>query len=532
MKLINKTYSAILAGLVSGIALTLLWGQLPYSDGLQYQTEGEVQNNEPALKADHNNATHVQNPFSTPEENSVDYKVNAEPDNLIRTNTGSLEIQNHHQLLNALQWLQQAEYFEIADLAATLFNQQQSLPDRETNRHQNSSYKQSWLQAVLTRWLEVDANTAMNFLLSNNHNYPETEQQYLTHQLVNQLLRNYAEQEPQLLSIALASIDPQEVISNQLLLDLQMKIDPDKVLAQLDSLPDNQTKMMAYANYALEMARDDPQAAIDWLLQQGNGNDRIFRSISPGIYYQWAESDPRGLIAQYNPDSADPMQLDILSAAYISLASDAPLEAMALIDQLPDDQSQMARMSVFSDWAYTDSKAAGDWMQQAVQNGEIDIETIPPFMLGNLPPQIALSIAELMPGEQRSSIVLALAQRYVGSEPQQFEEFLAQLPDQQSRDTARLVQLPQLAETSPLEALNQLGTSPVEIQSWVTPQVVATIEYQSPQILDDWLSHSSITEELRLQINSMRRGMAEQGFYPDNYWQQQISVPVDFSGER
>ena len=201
MKLINKTYSAILAGLVSGIALTLLWGQLPYSDGLQYQTEGEVQNNEPALKADHNNATHVQNPFSTPEENSVDYKVNAEPDNLIRTNTGSLEIQNHHQLLNALQWLQQAEYFEIADLAATLFNQQQSLPDRETNRHQNSSYKQSWLQAVLTRWLEVDANTAMNFLLSNNHNYPETEQQYLTHQLVNQLLRNYAEQELSLIHI-------------------------------------------------------------------------------------------------------------------------------------------------------------------------------------------------------------------------------------------------------------------------------------------------------------------------------------------
>jgi len=237
--------------------------------------------------------------------------------------------------------------------------------------------------------------------------------------------------------------------------------------------------------------------------------------LMPEIYFMWANQEPQAVVDYVLSGNAGTISPDVLHSAFSSLSQQNPGEAMRLIDQFPAEQAMPFRMSVLSNWTYTDKDAASAWLVQVIDSGDMDVSLIEPYILAELPLNTSLPIAQQMSDDKSEMAIFAIGQRFLSQGAEEFQRFVDALPDQRSRDVIAIFQLGELAKTEPMNALNQLMSLPSNLQSMMISTVVMQSEHNHPGVVKQWMATNAIDDSLKLQIDSMlQHAPVDPRFFP------------------
>jgi len=475
------------------------------------QTETDVKNNPFALSEN----TSTRTPASSSQPN-----IQQNPENLEQSDSSQqfpVGQTNKDDLVTSLQWLDTASTdslkTEIDTIVQQLITTENSA--RGYNEGHNDVYLNTWLFALIEKWLETDTSGAINFILETKTRFDGRPENYMVQGMVQQQLDSLARTNPELLNDAFSRIDSDVLANDHFLISLQTKIDPEGALALFENADDPDVSLNVIFEYTRQMATVDPLGAIEWVNARSDLPPEMKSVLMPEIYFMWADQEPQAVVDYVLSGNAGTISPDVLHSAFSSLSQQNPGEAMRLIDQFPAEQAMPFRMSVLSNWTYTDKDAASAWLVQVIDSGDMDVSLIEPYILAELPLNTSLPIAQQMSDDKSEMAIFAIGQRFLSQGAEEFQRFVDALPDQRSRDVIAIFQLGELAKTEPMNALNQLMSLPSNLQSMMISTVVMQSEHNHPGVVKQWMATNAIDDSLKLQIDSMlQHAPVDPRFFP------------------
>ena len=539
-------------GLIAGIALTFIYqhrlsGTAEYTgtpnEALVTPGESDVSTGSnpfsPATESFPDGVTNSKSVDETASSGSVSDNANDNKAAKDRSNPGTSEIDSYQELSVQLQWLESATIEEIELTVERILSENLSTPEsyQHYSAGSNQVYKHTFVYALLSRWLEADANSAITFILQPVNYSNQNQASLLIKGMAYELIGSLSDTQPELLASTLDELDPEQIAEDPFLLDLQMQIDPEGTLARAENSDDPDLVISVLYSYAHELAMKNPQEAIEWVNSRSAMPPGVRENLLPSLYYQWAESDPVELLQFIESGNTVDISSEVLVGAYIALGRENPEDALARINELPARYAETARMSVVSDWSYQNPQAASAWLQQALAINSIDAAEIPPFMLADMPVEVSQDILDHLPTAQREQAIFAMGQRLQDQGPGAYQQFIDALPDPASREVAALSQLPKLAESDPRLALDQLAAITPQMQDMLFVDVVMRSEYTEPGVVAEWMANNDLPDDLARQIENLlsQTNMNDFGGIPPyvDYYQMQrmIESPASISRE-
>jgi len=507
-----QKYLFALGGLIIGLLIFPVYQHLAVDNKSPVQ---EAERQETSATAHQIESDIKDNPFalsdnaSTPTpSNSSQPNIQRNPENLNRSYSSQqfpVGEATKDNLVASLQWLDTASTDSIKTEIDTIVQELITAENSALryNADHSDVYLNTWLFALIEKWLATDTSGAINFILKAKTRFDDRPENYIVQGMAQQQLDNLARTNPDLLSDALSSIDSDVLANDHFLVSLQTKIDPDGALALFENADDPNVSLNVIFEYTRQMATVDPQGAIEWVNARSDLRPEMKSALMPEIYFMWADQEPQAVIDYVLSGNADITSPDVLHSAFSALGMKNPAEAMRLITQLPPEQTTSLRMSVLSNWIHTDKEASSAWLVQAIDSGDLDASRIEPYILAEMPLHTSLPIAQQMSDEKSEMAIFAIAQRFQSQGPEEFQRLVDALPDQRSRDAIATLQLGELAATDPINALNQLKSLSSNLQNMMVSTVVMQSEHNHPGVVEQWMTTNTIDDTLKFHIDSM-----------------------------
>lgn len=138
------------------------------------------------------------------------------------------------------------------------------------------------------------------------------------------------------------------------------RVDLDAARASAETIGDAALRDDAYRSIGERWAKNDPEAAADWAMEQSTAPERVM----PTIIEQWAQMDPHSAREWIETLPAGTLRDTSVSSFATTLTRHTPQQAAELIVDIRDPKLQRATLvSVFTEWKKLDEPKAKAWLQ-------------------------------------------------------------------------------------------------------------------------------------------------------------------------
>lgn len=370
------------------------------------------------------------------------------------------------------------------------------------------------IQAACARWAEVDPQAALRFVLANR-------QASFRSAALGSVFAGMAKIDPALARAALAQIDDpalRRAAQSSLLSALAMA-DPDAWVASILADPSLHGQQYGTASIISEWAMDDPALAAQRLAKlpasmQSSGIVSLAKI--------WASKDPAAAQA-WALALTDPKQRNTaLGAVAGGLAARDPDAALASLDALEGPARQAGIKAVFStladldfDLAFQKATALSDPSEKnaalKLLTGAEYYSSDDPFASSHLSyvqrnsEQLVKLLAELPPGQARSSALSRLAEQLATASPEEAERILAAYSGQ-DHTVLRSRMLEQMSQADPARALEFFQSLPPQQQDASTfGNILAKLASKDPE--------TALALALNSKADEMRSNVVREAFY-------------------
>jgi hypothetical protein len=229
--------------------------------------------------------------------------------------------------------------------------------------------RQAFLTGIITRWVELDAHAATDWVVNGCGDLPGVE--HVKAHVLLAAVRRWAAGDP----LATAS--------------------------WLAQLPAKERHMSLVYALVQEWARTDPTAAIAWLKMSGIDERRKVLYLRT-VLTTWGRTEPEQVLTYLDGlPAGDPLQW-MRRNALASLAERNPHRALSLAEQLENPRlRQTAIRQVLAAWARSDPEATLAYLDGVPADDPVQsIRTTLIVALARTDPQRAILLAERLAGEQ------------------------------------------------------------------------------------------------------------------------------------
>lgn len=276
-------------------------------------------------------------------------------------------------------------------------------------------------------------------------------------------------------------------------------IAPPKPAPALPALvpPVNSTEALdPFIREARERARQDPEAAMQWLQEQSTGAERLRGMLE--VVALWAAKDSESALLWLETNAQGIARLETLNSGVELWAERDPAAAASWIDGMANDQSKVsAAKSLAATWGKRDPRAAAVWLD-SLPGGPVRQEAAGALALAWMetdPANAAAWAKQEAQGRGDKQLLLQAIGQYAKLAPDEAETFVRGIPFEDPFDT--LIYAEQLvrarAENDPVAAaewlqsltnddpLNQPESTKALMQVWAKSDSIAASAWLSEQ---------------------------------------------------
>ncbi len=329
----------------------------------------------------------------------------------------------------------------------------------------------------------------------------------------NQALRNlipqFAQTNPEAaLNLAMSNLLPAN--DRNYIISQAMSVwagrDQAAALSWAQQLPEGIYRRSALVSIASRMAQDNPQAAIDFAMKEGNSQTRT--QMLSGVLQQWLSSDPYSGIAwlQSNHDKVQPATLQNLVH---NLVNTNPQQALGMIQWLPEGPMQRSSYNlVASTWARNDPSAAESWLRSMPEGPEKD-QFLQGFVNGiaSVDAAHAGSLVEQLPeGRTRDALLQSVATQWARTDPNAAIDWLASAPPGPARDKALANAIQQWTYADAYAATSWVsGLPPGRTRDTVIQQIAPIMITTEPESAIEWAASISNNKQKTEALTNLAR---------------------------
>jgi len=241
---------------------------------------------------------------------------------------------------------------------------------------------------------------------------------------------------------------------------------PPKAPAELPETADRKATgetIDPFLREARKRAKEDPEAAMQWLREQSKGTQRLRGMLE--VVALWAAKDSESALLWLESNAQGLARLETLNSGVELWAQRDPKAAAGWIDGMANDQSKIsAAKSLASTWVRTNPEAASAWLD-ALSDGPVREEAAGALVLSWMETDPARAIVwagqEARATGNRQLFSQAVGQ-YAQVAPQEAETFLRMNPiqDLQARDSYIEAFVEARAKSDPVETAEWLQSLP------------------------------------------------------------------------
>lgn len=281
--------------------------------------------------------------------------------------------------------------------------------------------------------------------------------------------------------------------------------DPQAALAQIEAMPTSRDKPFLLGQYAAFTAEKDPLNAFQWAESLLNPAARQQAMIEVVNQWAMLNPDQLLAHLDSLPDAYQRKQLLALAAPTITyqMTEQNPLKAIAWANKLPGEGRRMVQTMVFQQWFQREPEPAMNWLNQ--QTGVDDKTSMMASVLPDLPYQdlsLALQMFPTLNSSTQEQMAAAMAFQLSMQGIDAAESWIAALANHAVRTTATAGLIEAAVETDPARALALAEEHAGDNRADVLFSTVAGVSQLDPALVAGWLEVASLTidEKSELQI--------------------------------
>jgi len=291
-------------------------------------------------------------------------------------------------------------------------------------------------------------------------------------------------------------------------------VDPAAALEKIQSLPNSGDKPYLLAQYAARIARQDPFEAFTWAESLTHPMSR--QQAIADVVNHWAMTNPNQLLAHIESlsDADQRTKLLRIAAPTISYAMTErnPLAAIDWADQLPLEDRERMRSTVFQQWFYQSPEPALNWLTQQAGASEMMKSVLPDLPYQDLP--LALQMFPTLDTGMQQSMAPGLAYQLSLQSTDEASAWIATLSDPSIRSSAQSGIIQATVDVDPDRALMMAAEHAGDDRSDVLFSTAFGVSQLNPALVESWLKVASLSTDERSELQQMLDDQEAYWYHP------------------
>lgn len=269
----------------------------------------------------------------------------------------------------------------------------------------------------------------------------------------------------------------------QQVVDRWMQSDPEAALAAADTIADPAHKRQVLAAAARQYAERDPQAAVLWASQLPEQTRSL---VYTRMLNQLARSDPQqALEIALNDDSGQRQRL--IGSVIRSTSQQRPELAASFVARLPAGElRRQAASQIASNWAAHDPDAALAWVETLDDGDYLHATGALGFQLAQRDPDRAVAYLERLRPAARESWVGSVASALAGRDVDRAVQFARRFAGDPLYEQAMASAIGQIGYANPGEALRLADTLGEHMREQMRAQIASQWASNDPAAAARW----------------------------------------------
>jgi hypothetical protein len=231
--------------------------------------------------------------------------------------------------------------------------------------------------------------------------------------------------------------------------------DPKGAASALSQIDDPTARQQLGMNIALEMARSDPAAALQWAEEFEGKRGNIWENVLRNMGHQ----NPDRALAILNNMEPSPQRNEALGQVLASIARSRPWLAATYLEEMPPGPPRdQALWQIAQSWGRNDPAAALEWVLSQDLPQQSHVISSLAFQMASQDLQQAIEFTDLMTGQARIGWISAVVGNYATQNPQEAANWVAQFSDEASYGDWMGMIAGNLVLTDPQAALNLISS--------------------------------------------------------------------------